>query len=236
MHKASRIALLSALAAIAACGESATAPPTRSIRATGENGGGSNASLTRWDTLRFSFVIDPSRVITYNLGAGNSIVFPAGSLCDPTTSSYGAGTWDQPCNVATSPLTENAKAWLDPAGNPHIDFNPSIRFVPTPNPAGWVVISFTDWYQASNPWVNILYCPTPTSTCVNEALSDPTLATVENPVTGQITRRIKHFSGYNVAAGDQSDFVSLNKVAPSTVAPSLPAQPTTASTPKPEGR
>jgi hypothetical protein len=54
--------------------------------------------------------------------------------------------------------------------------------------------------------MNILYCRTPTSTCVNEALADPTLLTVHSPWSGKVTRRIKHFSGYNIAAGvDSSD-------------------------------
>ena len=60
--------------------------------------------------------------------------------------------------------------------------------------------------QASlDPFFNILYCPTTTSQCKNEAKTDLTLLTVRNPLTGKVTRRIKHFSGYNVAAGEEGD-------------------------------
>jgi len=201
MNKATKAALLSLAAALAACSDGAVAPPSQASRAIRATEGGSSASLSGWDTLRFSFVIDPARNITYPMGLGNSITFPAGSLCDPTTSSYGPGTWDQPCSVATSALTVQAKAWLDKTGHPHIDFNPSIRFVPTSNQAGWVVLSFTDYWAAFNPSSAVLYCPTVGSACVNEALTDPSLATVKDPVTGRLIRHVKHFSGYNVAAG-----------------------------------
>jgi hypothetical protein len=200
---------------LAACGDGTVAPPTRSAEIASARGGGSNASLTGFDTLRFSFVIDPSRVTTYNLGAGNRITFPAGSLCDPSNSSYGAGTWDQPCPVAQSPVTISAKAWLDASGDPRIDFSPDVRFVPTANPLGWVTITFTDFFASIDPLAAILYCRTPTAGCTNEALTDPTLATVVNPVTGTLTRRIKHFSGYNVAAGDAAlGFAAFNKRRP----------------------
>jgi hypothetical protein len=201
MNKAIKVALLSLLAASAACSDSAVAPPSQPSRAITATGGGASASLSGWDTLRFSFVIDPSRNVSYPLGLGNSITFPAGSLCDPLTSSYGPGTWDQPCTVASGPLTVYAKAWLDASGDPRIDFTPSIRFVPTLNPAGWVTLSFTDHSAALNPLSAILYCRTVSSACVDESLTDPTLTTVKDPVAGKLTRRVKHFSGYNVAAG-----------------------------------
>ena len=51
----------------------------------------------------------------------------------------------------------------------------------------------------------MLYCPTATSGCVNEGLTDASLVTVKDPVTGRLIRHVKHFSGYNVAAGDASD-------------------------------
>ena len=68
-------------------------------------GGGATQALTPWDTIRFSITIDPSRQTVYYLGAGNSITFPAHSLCDRDQSSYGAGEWDKPCTQATSPVT-----------------------------------------------------------------------------------------------------------------------------------
>src|SRR5262249_10160080 len=60
----------------------------------------------------------------------------------------------------------------------------------------------TDREAALDLSMHILYCATTTTPCVNEALTDPTLVTNHDPVTGKVWRRIKHFSGYNVAAGD----------------------------------
>jgi hypothetical protein len=195
-----RFALVAATAFLAACGDSTVAPSANTSTST-IAGGGATAALSSWDTLRFSFVIDPSRSITYPLGQGNSIIFPAGSLCDPATSSYGVGTWDSPCAIASQPLTVNAKAWLDQGGHPRIDFDQHIRFAPSTDPTKWVVLTFTDYRSSLLTLANIGYCTTATSGCVNEATTDPTLATFTNPVTGQLTRRIKHFSGYNVFSG-----------------------------------
>jgi hypothetical protein len=195
-----RFALVAASALLAACGDSTVAPSANSSTST-IAGGGANASLTGRDTLRFSFVIDPSRTVVYPLGLGNSIVFPAGSLCDPATSSYGPGTWDDSCAIASRALTINATAWLDNSGHPRIDFDQHVRFAPSNDAAKWVVLSFTDFRSALLSSASIVYCATPNSSCVDEAAADPSVATVKDPATGRLTRRIKHFSGYNVFSG-----------------------------------
>ena len=236
MNNASRIALLSSLAAIAACGESATAPPNRPIQPAGATGGGSTDNLVPGDTLRFTITINPTTSQSYDLGNGHTVYFPQGSVCDPMKSTYGVGTWDDKCPKLPAPLVENVTAWIDSAGNPYEDFSPGIRFMPTTNPAKYVILSFTDPSASANLSMDILWCATTSSPCIDETSTDSTEATQHDPVSGKVWRRIKHFSGYNVAAGDESEFVSFNKVAPSTVAPSSPAHPTTASTPRPEGR
>lgn len=205
MRKAIRSTLVALAAVLAACSEgNVVAPRSEAPSGPPAVGGGSTQSLSGVDTLRFSFVIDPSRNLWYYLGAGNSITFPAHSLCDPSRSTYGMGQWDKSCTPATSPLTVTAKAWIDASGHPRIDFNPQIRFVPTDNPAGWVSLTFTD-YSGAQSWLSILYCQNEhTSHCVDESKIDPTLATFRDPATGRLTRRIKHFSGYNVGAGDDS--------------------------------
>lgn len=184
----------------AGCSDGTVAPKSEAPGAN-VSGGGSNAALTGFDTLRFSFVIDPNRNISYNLGAGNSITFPQGSLCDPYTSSYGPTEWDQPCAVAKRALTVNAKAWLDKAGHPNIDFNPSIRFVPSLDPLKWVRLSFTDYSAAWSLTGNILYCADVGGACSDESKVDLTMATFRDPVSGRLTRRVKHFSGYSITTG-----------------------------------
>jgi hypothetical protein len=203
LMKTLNLALLAVIAtSLVACSENTVAPGGQQPNAV-SYGEGSTQDLAFTDTIRFSITIDPSRTTYYYLGAGNSITFPQGSLCNPYKSTYGAGEWDKPCTIAYSPLTVNAKAWLDKKGNPRVDFDQHIRFAPSNDPSKWVVITFASLQASLDPFFNILYCPNANSACHNEAKSDPSLITVRNPLTGKVTRRIKHFSGYNVAAGDE---------------------------------
>src|SRR5262245_51081848 len=106
MKQVSKIAFFAMAAGLAACSESPTAPMTEAPESTVfVNGGGATMDLSATNVVRFSITIDPSRNTYYNLGAGNSLTFPAGSLCDPSRSSYGENEWDKPCTKATSPLT-----------------------------------------------------------------------------------------------------------------------------------
>jgi hypothetical protein len=200
MNKVSKITLVVLASALAACSDGLVAPKT-DAPAEAVNGGGSMQALTGSDTLRFNITIDPSHDTYADLGYGNSITFPDHSLCDPNKSSYGVGEWDKPCTLAYWPVTVSVKAWLDETGHPRTDFGRNLRFVPSSNSRDWVKITFGDLAASYDLTMNILYCPTTTNSCVNEALKDPTLLTVHSPWSGKITRRIKHFSGYNIAAG-----------------------------------
>jgi hypothetical protein len=196
------IGLLAIASLFAACSENTMSPRASDEPTTFEYGGGSAADLVPGDTLRFSFTIDPSRQTYYDLGSGNSITFPAGSLCDPTKTKYGQGEWDKPCSVAKSPLTVTVMEWLDSKGHPRVDFNPNVRFVPSSDPRQWVKITFSDLEASLDLSFSILYCPSVHSKCKDESKTDPSLVTYRDPITHMLTRRIKHFSGYNVAAGD----------------------------------
>jgi hypothetical protein len=209
MKKIPTAAVLGMTALLAACSENSAAPKGDEASEVNAVGTGSTMALTSTDTIRFSMTIDPKHTKKYDLGAGNSLTFPAHSLCD-LSSPYGPGNWDKPCVEAKSPVTVNAKAWLDANGHARVDFDKHVRFAPSTDPAQWVVLTFVDLQASLDPFFNILYCPTATSGCYDESNLDPELATVRDPVTGRITRRIKHFSGYNVAAGDDgsSDGIS----------------------------
>lgn len=204
---ARRLVIVAVAAASAACSD-ALAPTRASAPAASDAavyGGGANQALTRVDTVKFSITIDPSRTTYYELGDGNMLTFPAGSLCDPARSSYGVSEWDKPCTKASSPVTVNVMAWLDKKGHARVDFDQHVRFVPSTNPSQWVVITFDDWEAALDPFFTILYCPTSTSNCKDESKKDATLLPMKNRITGKIQRRIKHFSGYNVAAGRDAE-------------------------------
>lgn len=211
MNKSSKTALVILAAGLAACSDGLVAPQSEAPAAEAVNGGGSMQALTGSDTVKFSITIDPSHTTYYYLGQGNSLTFPAHSLCDPYKSSYGNSEWDKPCTQATSPVTVGVKAWLDSQGHTRVDFSMHLRFVPSSNPAQWVNLTFADLQASLDPMFNIYYCQSDKGSCEDEAKKDPSLATVHNPKTGKLTRRIKHFSGYNIAAGrEQSDYNSAS--------------------------
>ncbi|MEO6878548.1 MAG: hypothetical protein ABI205_08715, partial [Gemmatimonadaceae bacterium] len=194
------------------------APRSPGIDAPPAFGGGVTTQLTTTDTIRFTITLDPWHSTTYNLGAGNALTFPAGSVCDPAKSSYGDGQWDKPCVAARTSVSETVTAWLDSQGHPQVDFSKDLRFVPSVLPTGWVTLTFADYEGSLDPMFNILYCKTPTS-CVNESKKDPTLLTTHDPVSGKLTRRIKHFSGYLIGAGDGDGGSNAMNKAP--IAPTL---------------
>jgi hypothetical protein len=213
MKKSSMTLVFAAAAMFAACSDSSVAPRAHASDSDNAFGGGVSTALTSTDTIRFDIVIDPSKASTYYLGAGNRLVFPAGSVCDPTHTTYGEGFWDKPCTPATKMVTEHVKAWLDQTGHPKTDFSPDLRFVPSDLPTHWVNIAFADFAASLDQNFNILYCANLHAKCTDESKKDPTLLTVRNAVTGSVTRRIKHFSGYMVGAGDDSIAAAgMNKI------------------------
>jgi hypothetical protein len=225
MTKVSKLALAGLVAAVAGCSD-VVAPPGPVQDASPAFGGGVTTALSGVDTTQFSITIDPWRSTSYNLGEGNTLTFPAGSVCDPTKSTYGTGEWDKPCSASRSSVTVHVKAWLDAQGHPRVDFTPNLRFVPSLLPTGWVQLTFGDYAASLDPFYNILYCRNENAACIDESKTDPSLLTVRNPVTGKVTRRIKHFSGYNVGAGDDVPPSDLNKVGTGLkLAPQAPAAP-----------
>ena len=194
-----RPVLLPMLAVLAACSDHATAPTGDAVP----------MAPPRLDVIVDYMAPDSTSAdITvtstggsFTLGA-HTVVFPANSICDPATSSYGPGTWDEPCLPATEPIKihaevrgKNSRAW--------IDFTPALRFVPTTDPSQYVMIYMRSKDAAHANEFNkrrfgILYMPAIGELGISEAEDDPTLITYVSPSRGIVYRRIKHFSGYNV--------------------------------------
>jgi len=169
-----------------ACADSPMAPTSNvSISAPA----GFNRAAGVW-----TFQYTPRGGATKRLG-DHMIVIPADGICDPATSGYGKAYWDAPCNPVNHSIVFTATALTDVDGHPYLDFQPAVRFVPTTE----TYLYLKDAPRSTAQTLTILYCAT-ALTCVDESLTDPTLVTVRVGKSNILGRRLKHFSGYNIAA------------------------------------
>ena len=148
------------------------------------------------DSTSVDFVITPNGGIV-DLG-NHAVVFPANSVCNPATSSYGPGTWDLPCTPLQSPISVHAEVRRI-NGQTAVDFTPSLRFVPSNDPARWVwLVLYTPSAVGSSnlSGFNILWESTFGAPTVDETQADSSLRTYVDTWQGISLRRIKHFSGY----------------------------------------
>jgi hypothetical protein len=186
--------MLGAVALLAtACSDSAIAPSQQRTL--------SHAPLMSRFDGSYTFTYNPSTGITTKLSVKNhTISIPANGVCDPALSSYGPGTWDDACPVLDHPISITVNSYSQADGTqPYLEFQPALRFVPDKV----TILAFSMKKSTITNWSTILYCPT-ADACVNEALTDPSLATSRDD-KGWVFRRIKHFSGYNVTLGIECD-------------------------------
>ena len=191
------LAMSGVVVASSACSTDATTPLPL---AAPESAGLSQGPSTQQDASgedAYTFTIDPTRDNYLQFGE-HSLWLPANSVCDPATSSYGIGTWDDACSPLATSITITANVRSASGGLPRVDFEPALRF----NPRHAAYLTFTVKGKQAKEAVamRILYCPTSSSKdCVDEALTDPSLETVLNRSYKMVYRRVKHFSGYLVA-------------------------------------
>src|SRR5258708_5407207 len=142
--------------------------------------------------------------------------FPANAVCDPSAQDsregYAAGAWDAPCPVATTDITVHAtlkwshnRLWAD--------FSPSLRFDPsqTVTLSTDVLAPVVRYYAdarggdgssgRSRKWA-ILFAPAIGAPPVDDANVDASVRTTIDFGAGRISRRIKHFTGYNVLTAE----------------------------------
>jgi hypothetical protein len=137
------------------------------------------------------------------LVGNHAVVFPASSICDPATSSYGPGTWDSPCDPAKDPIAIHAEVRTTKAGT-WIDFTPALRFVPAKSAKDyvWIVMYNPNLVGATDlSKFGILYSPALGAMPVADANDDPTSKTYIDTFGATATRRIKHFSGWWNSSG-----------------------------------
>lgn len=201
-----RMAALSAVAALAAaCGESPVGPAaakTGGLTPPSVTAMSPNFLLSGLTDTRSTITIDPNVTAFYPVGP-HWVYIPAGALCAPGTS-YGVTEWDKDCVSATQKLTMDV-TWGERNGRGVVEFHTDVRFKPTTHTLKAVYLFMQEsslsfdkygvlWRDANGVWVD-------------EARADKSLRAFR--VNGVwVGRRVKHFSGYNVALGmyeEQSD-------------------------------
>lgn len=190
------LSALSLAVLVAGCGRDVAAP-----EATVAVDPQPHLALTDGSTYTGRFVIGGSRPTVFSDGV-NSLYFPAGAVCDPATSSYGPGEWDKPCTTLTSDFTVTVTATVE-HGRMNIDFSPNVRF--SPSKPVWLVyrndaIKTTD---AATRWA-IFYNPGD-GRLIDEGAVDRSMITYVDRTAGLASRRVKHFSGFNISLGVYDD-------------------------------
>lgn len=167
------------------------------------------------DSTSADFTVTPSGGM-FVLGK-HAVYFPDHAICDPATSSYGPGHWDEPCTPLDAPIQFHAEVRNDSTGAAWVDFTPAVRFVPSDDPAQtvWIMMKSGVEANASNySQFALAWSPNIESgERVNEAAQDPSLATYLDVNRSIVFRRIKHFSGYIVYL-DTPDNALLDEVIP----------------------
>lgn len=156
------------------------------------------------DSASADFTVTPSGGM-FVLGA-HAVYFPANSICDPETSSYGPGEWDAACTPLDRPIDIHAELRRTADGQSWLDFTPSLRFVPSDdqNAAVWVLMKLNSDATPENyraygmRWAPVFL---DSSSQVDESVQDPSLRTYIDVERDIVFRRIKHFSGYVVGDG-----------------------------------
>lgn len=145
--------------------------------------------------------IDPRVSRTYFFGE-HWIYFPAYSICDPATSGYGPTLWDTQCSPLRTSIDVTVQ-WNHRGGHAYANFSPELRFVPAQgrNRTQWVILGLRDHKRIKDTQsYQMLYNAPGTTTWIDESQTDPTLKAWLDRYTNTVLQRIKHFSGYMVAA------------------------------------
>jgi hypothetical protein len=194
---------------LGACRGEVTSPHTSSVMATPERvssfvpSAASKALIGVVDGT-YALTFDPTREQSFALGP-NHLDIPANSVCNLFTSGYGANYWDRGCSPQQLPVTMTVIIKGAATDHPQMDFFPAMRFNPNKNVQLFMYVPNATQASAAN-WT-MKYCPTGSSVCVDESISDADLQSYVDKRANVVFRRIKHFSGYVVAefASDGSE-------------------------------
>lgn len=214
-----RLTLTSAVALLAACSaaDQAVAPTVRhTARPAGAPSLDVITNSVAPDSMSADFTVTPSGGM-FALG-NNAVYFPANSICDPATSSYGPDQWDAPCTPLDHDIDFHAEVRRDTvSGQTWVDFTPAVRFVPTddPNQTVWMLMKAgVDVTDANYVGLAMQWMPTGSpDLAVDEASTDSSLKTYVDIERDVVFRRVKHFSGYIVFTA-KTDSGTLDETIP----------------------
>ena len=186
--------LLVAGVLIAGCAGEVTAPPA--VQQRSQIGTSPFVPTDAQKALRglndgtYSFRIDPEKAQTLALGASR-LSIPADAICKLGRSGYGAGHWDDKCDTQEKRFTITAVVRNAATDHPSVSFEPALRFSPDKTVMLYLHVT-NDATLDANRIVN--YCNA--NKCIDESVTDPSLASQVDLVNRVVFRRIKHFSGY----------------------------------------
>jgi hypothetical protein len=186
-----RTSIIAATALLAACAGESTAPAVERVAAPVE----ASKALSGIIDGAYAYTVMPGQDNVLRFG-DSYLVLPANSICSLLTSGYGPTMWNAPCSPQTLPVVITATVRNAGTNNPSIDFQPAMRFNPTKTVR--LVLDVTNATTMSN-LTTLLYCGPFSSVCVDESKTDWSLGTEIDKYRNQVSRRIKHFSGYVVA-------------------------------------
>jgi hypothetical protein len=145
-----------------------------------------------------TFVVDPNESRSYKFGP-HSVFIPAHAICDPRTAGYGEELWNSSCETLREPITISV-SWEGKGGHGAVSFQPDLRFAPSSNPARWVVLTLRDRKLISVQRAYAILWESSKKGWIDESATDPSLRAFVSRTENTVYRRLKHFSGYLVAA------------------------------------
>jgi hypothetical protein len=178
-----------ALGMVSACADNSVAPTTPAAPAFSAPAAYNKAQGV------VVFTVDNSKGGTFRLGK-HAISFDPGAICS-LNSSYGSTEWDKTCAPARGLVTITATLLTDNENHPYVDFQPAMRFAPNKD----VMLFLRNGLSSHATQLSIQYCNN-LGSCTDESLNDPSVAPFRVGTTSYIARRLKHFSGYLVQAGE----------------------------------
>jgi hypothetical protein len=145
-----------------------------------------------------TFVVNPNETRSYSFGP-HSVYIPAHAICDPQTAGYAEELWDSPCTALRDPITVTVH-WDGSGGHSAVTFEPDLRFAPSSSMMKWVWLTLHDKKQISDQLNYAILWQSPLQGWVDESATDATLKAYVSKGDNTVYRRLKHFSGYLVAA------------------------------------